>query len=108
LPAALVGSNHFYLQLRRPDMRSEYVFAAAREIGNRFMLCRVTAVSARRLHIDSTQPSETINKSLKLIAAGDANSKPEPSNHSADAVAAGNANNQPDSPKPSAEAVAAG
>ncbi|HKT49987.1 MAG TPA: hypothetical protein VJV96_06800 [Candidatus Angelobacter sp.] len=52
-------------------MRSEYVFAAAREISNRFMLCRVTSVSARRLHIDSTQPSETINKSLKLIAAGD-------------------------------------
>lgn len=51
-------------------MRSEYVFAAAREISNRFMLCRVTSVSARRLHIDSTQPSETINKSLKLIAAG--------------------------------------
>jgi hypothetical protein len=50
-------------------MRSEYVFAAAREISNRFMLCRVTAVSARRLHIDSTQPSETINQSLKLIAA---------------------------------------
>lgn len=52
-------------------MRSEYVFAAAKEISNRFMLCRVTSVSARRLHIDSTQPSETINKSLKLIAAGD-------------------------------------
>jgi hypothetical protein len=52
-------------------MRSEYVFAAAKEISNRFMLCRVTSVSARRLHIDSTQSSETINKSLKLIAAGD-------------------------------------
>lgn len=52
-------------------MRSEYVFAATREISNRFMLCRVTSVSARRLHIESTQPSETINKSLKLIAAGD-------------------------------------
>lgn len=51
-------------------MRSEYVFAAAKEISNRFLLCRVTSVSARRLHIASTQPSETINKSLKLIAAG--------------------------------------
>ncbi len=69
-------------------MRSEYVFAAAREIGNRFLLCRVTSVSARRLHIDSTQPSETINKSLKLIAAGDANSKPDPPNQSAEAIAA--------------------
>jgi len=89
-------------------MRSEYVFAAAREIGNRFMLCRVTSVSARRLHIDSTQPSETINKSLKLIAAGDANSKPGPGNQSVEAIAADDANNKPDSTRQSAEAVAAG
>lgn len=52
-------------------MRSEYVFAAAKEISNRFLLCRVTSVSARRLHIASTQPAETINESLRLIAAGD-------------------------------------
>lgn len=52
-------------------MRSEYVFAAVKEIGNRFLLCRVASVSARRLHRDSTQSSETINKSLKLIATGD-------------------------------------
>jgi len=50
-------------------MRSEYVFAASKEINNRFLLCRITSVSARRLHLESTQPSETINKSLKLIAA---------------------------------------
>jgi hypothetical protein len=53
------------------NMRSEYVFAAAKEIGNRFLLCRVTSASARRLHLDSTQPSETINKSLKLIATAE-------------------------------------
>jgi hypothetical protein len=35
------------------------------------MLCRVTSVSARRLHLDSTRSSDTINKSLNLIAAGD-------------------------------------
>jgi hypothetical protein len=51
-------------------MRSEYVFAAVKEIENRFMLCRVASVSARRLHIDSTRSSDTINKSLNLIAAG--------------------------------------
>lgn len=55
-------------------MRSEYVFAAAKEVSNRFLLCRVTSVSARRLHIASTQPSETINKSLKLIATGEGQS----------------------------------
>ena len=52
-------------------MRSEYVFAAVKEISNRFLLCRVAAVSARRLHQDSTQASQTINKSLKLIATGE-------------------------------------
>jgi len=52
-------------------MRSEYVFAATKEISNRFLLCRVTSVSARRLHIASTHSSETINKSLQLIASGD-------------------------------------
>jgi hypothetical protein len=52
-------------------MRCEYVFAAVKEIENRFMLCRVASVSARRLHLDSTRSSDTINKSLNLIAAGD-------------------------------------
>ena len=49
-------------------MRSEYVFAAVKEISNRFLLCRVASASARRLYQQSKQPSETINKSLKLIA----------------------------------------
>jgi hypothetical protein len=52
-------------------MRSEYVFAASKEISNRFLLCRVASVSARRLHRDSTQPSQTINKSLQLIATSE-------------------------------------
>lgn len=50
-------------------MRSQYVFAAAKEISNRFLLCRVTSASARRLQIGSKQPAETINQSLGLIAA---------------------------------------
>lgn len=52
-------------------MRSEYVFAASKEISNRFMLCRVTSVSARRLQVGSRQATETINKSLNLIAAAE-------------------------------------
>lgn len=57
-------------------MRSEYVFAAAREISNRFMLCRVTSVSARRLQVGSKQPAETINQSLRLIAASELSDQP--------------------------------
>jgi DNA-directed RNA polymerase subunit K/omega len=52
-------------------MRSEYVFAAVKEISNRFLLCRVASVSARRLYQGNTKPSETINKSLRLIAAAE-------------------------------------
>lgn len=52
-------------------MRSEYVFAAAKEISNRFMLCRVASVSARRLQVGTKQPSQTINRSLLLIAAAE-------------------------------------
>lgn len=58
-------------------MRSQIVFAAAKEISNRFLLCRVTSVSARRLHISSTQPSETINQSLQLISIADPGMKQE-------------------------------
>ncbi|HLY92576.1 MAG TPA: hypothetical protein VKQ89_04900 [Candidatus Angelobacter sp.] len=52
-------------------MRSEYVFAAAKEVSNRFLLCRMTSVSARRLHMGSKNASETINQSLHLIATAE-------------------------------------
>lgn len=50
-------------------MRSEDVFAAAKKINNRFLLCRVTSVSAHRLQTGPRQFTESINRSLKLIAA---------------------------------------
>jgi DNA-directed RNA polymerase subunit K/omega len=52
-------------------MRSEYVFAAAKEISNRFLLCRIASVSARRLQVGSKHTSETINQSLQLIATAE-------------------------------------
>jgi len=52
-------------------MRSEYVFAAAKEVSNRFLLCRMTSVSARRLHVGSKNASQTINESLQLIATAE-------------------------------------
>ncbi|HEY6971035.1 MAG TPA: hypothetical protein VJA94_17625 [Candidatus Angelobacter sp.] len=75
-------------------MRSEYVFAAVKEINNRFLLCRMTSASARRLHQDGTQSAETINKSLKIIAAG------EPEQHETVPVC--------DNPQAPARAVTAG
>lgn len=57
-------------------MRCEYVFAAAKEISNRFLLCRVASVSARRLQVGAKNPSETINQSLILIAAAELSERP--------------------------------
>jgi hypothetical protein len=50
-------------------MRSDDVFAAAKKIGNRFLLCRIASVSAHRLQAGSRPFTESINKSLKVIAA---------------------------------------
>jgi hypothetical protein len=50
-------------------MRSEDVFAAAKTIRNRFLLCRVASVSAQRLQTTPRPYAESINQSLKLIAA---------------------------------------
>jgi DNA-directed RNA polymerase subunit K/omega len=50
-------------------MRSDDVFAAAKNIGNRFLLCRVASVSARQLQEGPKQFTESINRSFKLIAA---------------------------------------
>jgi hypothetical protein len=50
-------------------MRSEDVFAAGKKIGNRFLLCRVASVSAHRLQKGPSAFTESINKSLKLIAS---------------------------------------
>jgi hypothetical protein len=50
-------------------MRSGDVFAAAKNIGNRFLLCRVASVSARHLQEGPKQFTESINKAFKLIAS---------------------------------------
>jgi hypothetical protein len=48
--------------------RSSRVFAAGITIGNPFLLCRVTAVYARRLQKTRIQFAESINQSLRLIS----------------------------------------
>ena len=50
-------------------MRSEHVFAAGKKIGNRFLLCRVTSVAARRLQKGQKPFTESITESLKLVAS---------------------------------------
>lgn len=48
--------------------RSSKVFAAGGTIANPFLLCRVTAVYARRLQKTRIQFAESINQSLRLIS----------------------------------------
>ena len=48
--------------------RSARVFAAECTIANPFLLCRVTAVYARRLQRQRMQFAESINQSLRLIS----------------------------------------
>ncbi len=48
--------------------RSSKVFAAGCTIANPFLLCRVTAVYARRLQKTQVQFAESINQSLRLIS----------------------------------------
>lgn len=50
-------------------MRSDDVFAASKNISNRFLLCRIASVSARRLQTGPKQFTESINKSFKVIAS---------------------------------------
>lgn len=49
-------------------MRSQDVFAASKQVSNRFLLCRVTSVSSHRLHIAPKHFSESINRALREIA----------------------------------------
>lgn len=48
--------------------RSAKVFAAESAIANPFLLCRVTAVYARRLQGQRAQFADSINESLRLIS----------------------------------------
>jgi len=54
----------------KPDKstRSSKVFAAECTIANPFLLCRVTAVYARRLQTQKIQFAQSINESLRLIS----------------------------------------
>jgi hypothetical protein len=68
------NTNYTKMKKRRKAMkidnstRSSKVFAAGSTIDNRFLLCRVAAVYARRLQKTRIQFAESINQSLRLIS----------------------------------------
>jgi hypothetical protein len=43
-------------------VRSELVFSAQRKVINRFLLCRLTAISVPRMHRSSAPMSQTLNQ----------------------------------------------
>ena len=49
-------------------MRSELVHSANKCVDNRFLLCRVAATAARKMHQDRWHFSESINRALTQIA----------------------------------------
>jgi hypothetical protein len=48
-------------------MRSGLVFHASEQIPNRFLLCRVLAAAARKMHRDGVSTSQCINSSLTTL-----------------------------------------
>jgi hypothetical protein len=49
-------------------MRSNLIYSANKQLSNRFLLCRMTAVAARRMHRERWHFSESINQALTHIA----------------------------------------
>jgi hypothetical protein len=60
-------------------MRSGLIFSASTKITNRYMLCRMLAASARRMHRDGVSTSQCINSSLRALQDGPAAEKIAPS-----------------------------
>ena len=49
-------------------MRSDLVHSANKRLNNRFLLCRMASLAARRMHSYKRHYSESINKGLSHIA----------------------------------------
>ncbi len=50
-------------------MRSELVFRAQEKVGNKFLLCRATARTTRRLHFVSFNTTDAITDAFVKIAS---------------------------------------
>lgn len=62
-------------------MRSGLIFSVSSRVPNRYMLCRMVSVSARKMHHDGISTSQSINRSLQALhdapADGDAPAAPQ-------------------------------
>ena len=55
-------------------MRSELVFAAKRQLSDRYALCRIAATATRRFHRPKSRIEDTTDAVLQYIADAGANS----------------------------------
>jgi hypothetical protein len=60
-------------------MRSGLIFAISEKVSNRYMLCRMLAASARKMHRDGVSISQSINRSLQVLHKSPATGDPIPS-----------------------------
>ena len=49
-------------------MRSEAIFRAKEAVSNRYQLCQTVAKAARRMHVGSQNPQDTINSAFEKVA----------------------------------------
>jgi hypothetical protein len=49
-------------------MRSELIFRAKKTVDNKYKLCQTASKATRRLHIASTNTTDTINSAFSRIA----------------------------------------
>jgi hypothetical protein len=56
------------LQAEEAPMRSSLVYAASKEIPNRFQLCQTISKAARVLHLNNNPTESTINRVLQNIS----------------------------------------
>jgi hypothetical protein len=58
-------------------LRSSLIFKVSVKFGNRYQLCRMVSISARKMHRDGASTSQSINRSLQaLLDADGAGKKP--------------------------------
>ncbi len=57
-------------------MRSGLIFSVSANYTNRYMLCRMLAISARKMHRDGVSTSQCINNSLRALQHGQRVDKP--------------------------------
>jgi hypothetical protein len=51
-------------------LRSSLIFDVSAKFANRYLLCRMVSISARKLHRDGASTSQSINRSLQALHDG--------------------------------------